>query len=345
MQLDSPQQPISIREFYYFQINQMVASLGHHKEQTNTHFIEGLYRFLGFHNPEVVVCQNPEIWVNAVLKEMNNSKSLHRLIDQQWNQLHFKQIEKLCTKHNFTEYAKIAAQYGVGPFKTIEQLIENKLQKQFNLSVSQLPSVINFTYRALAMLRVFYQNNFGLKLDFLQKQFSETNIFWCAIFQNKFIYCPLPLVLHLDENNWLHAENSAAIAWENFEIYAWRGVEVERQLILHPENITKETIIKETNAEKRRIIQEKLGSERFAHLLGLKVIDEDYDLQGNLQALYITKEPDAIVGDYLYFAKVSCPSTQRTYFLGVPPGLNNVWDAVAWTFGKTKESYRPIIET
>ena len=89
---------------------------------------------------------------------------------------------------------------------------------------------------------------------------------------------------------------------------------------------------------------EKIGSERFSELLGLQEIDSDTDHQGNISILYKTKEKDNLINRSLYFARVICPSTGRKYYLSVPR-MRSVWDAVAYTFNKDKESYKPMVET
>ncbi|HKK37968.1 MAG TPA: hypothetical protein VJ949_00955, partial [Cryomorphaceae bacterium] len=88
-----------------------------------------------------------------------------------------------------------------------------------------------------------------------------------------------------------------------------------------------------------------LGSEKFGNLLGLISLDRKTDRFGNELVLYRTEAIDRLVGDYIYFAKVVCPSTGRNYFLCVPPGLSGVEEAVSWTFGKSPGDYRPSIET
>ena len=101
----------------------------------------------------------------------------------------------------------------------------------------------------------------------------------------------------------------------------------------------------EENAEVRRCYREILGSERFGKLLGIEVVDEDTDRFGYELTLYRTERKDKIAGNYIQFAGVTCPSTARRYFLCVPPHIKSAREAVAWTFGKTPEDYRPEIET
>lgn len=313
--------------------------------------VEKIYSLFNLPTPEIQRAKNPyhfQLLINEV-KE-NGNFNIGDKIQKFWIDLHANQLKDLTEKGTiYTTLAKTANNTFLSSFQNISRLVEEQIKSRLkpqNIGYTPFQSSFTFDQLGIFWLRKFYQLKFGIPLTETQKLFAEANIFWCYCTDNYFVYCPHPQTIVLDENNKLHHETGAAIKWDkNFELYVWRGIEVSKDLITQPQNITKEDIIGERNAEKRRIIQEKLGSERFGHLLGLVELDKDVDLQGNMQYLYRTKEFDTIAKDFLYFAKVSCPSTGRIYFLSVPPGLNNVWDAVAWTFGKDKESYRPIIET
>jgi hypothetical protein len=160
------------------------------------------------------------------------------------------------------------------------------------------------------------------------------------------IVCVKPKLIQRNENLVLHAEESASLKWEDgSEAFFWDGIEIPARLIHNPDEITADDILKETNAEVRRCYQEILGSEKFGTLLGLTPIDEKRDRFGNELILYRTKDVDKLAGDHIYFAKVVCPSTGRNYFLCVPPKIRSVEEAVAWTFGKTVDQYKPWIET
>jgi hypothetical protein len=102
---------------------------------------------------------------------------------------------------------------------------------------------------------------------------------------------------------------------------------------IQKESITKDDIIKEENAEKRRCLQEILGSKKYAELLNIEVIDEDIDGYGNSMKLFKTIEPDNIINEHIYFLNVICPSTRREYYLCIPE-YKNVWEAKAWTASK-----------
>jgi hypothetical protein len=170
---------------------------------------------------------------------------------------------------------------------------------------------------------------------------------FCGYFYKEFaVLVPLPECMSRNENLVLHHEEEAAVSWSDGTSLAyWNGVEVPLSLVCTPENVTAADIFSETNAEVRRCYQEKLGSEKFGNLLGLIDLDRKTDRFGNELVLYRTEKSDKMAGDFIYFAKVVCPSTGRNYFLCVPPGMSGVEEAVSWTFGKTPGDYRPSIET
>ena len=55
-------------------------------------------------------------------------------------------------------------------------------------------------------------------------------------------------------------------------IYAWHGVRVPKQVILAPEQLSREDFLNEPNVEVRRVIQERMG-ERFVSELGGVMLD------------------------------------------------------------------------
>lgn len=165
-------------------------------------------------------------------------------------------------------------------------------------------------------------------------------------FEERAVVCCNPLYVNRDENFSLHGEDEAAMVWEDgTALYFHHGVAVPEKLVLSPDTITREDVMHEQNAEVRRCYQEILGSYRFGNLLGLVLLDADKDRFGNDLKLYKTEFRDKLAGDFIYFAQVVCPSTQRQYFLCVPPKLRTAKEAVAWSFGKSAEEYKPDIET
>jgi hypothetical protein len=156
----------------------------------------------------------------------------------------------------------------------------------------------------------------------------------------------LPSKISRNNNNRLHGDSGPAIEFrDGYKLYFWNGVAVPGEWIDSPGTITKETIIKEKNAEKRRCLREIIGTEKYAQLLDIVEIDRDHVNQQDV-ILYKTRKKDDIINDFIYFVNVTCHSTKRKYFLCIPKeAAQNAWGAVAWTFNMNKEQYMPLIET
>lgn len=160
------------------------------------------------------------------------------------------------------------------------------------------------------------------------------------------IVSSLPDAIKRNQHNRLHCEDGPAIHFrDGYEQYYWNGVSVPKEWIMQPHTITRQTILTEENAERRRCIREIIGTKKYAELLYVKEIDKDH-VNGQDVVLYKTKEPDNIINKHIYFVNVTCHSTQREYFLCVPEeAATNAWSAVAWTFQMNEQTYKPLIET
>ncbi len=93
----------------------------------------------------------------------------------------------------------------------------------------------------------------------------------------------------------------------------------------------------QSNLEVRRIIQDQMSD--FAKKLGAKRIQKDKF--GELLEVNLGSDPDGIAR----YVKVKDSSTTRVYYLRVPPSTQTAQEAVAWTFGLDKETYKPKKET
>lgn len=176
-----------------------------------------------------------------------------------------------------------------------------------------------------------------------------------------------PDEVHVNDNNVVHREDGPALVWPNGDAYYfWNGVQVPEQVVMQPEEITTEDIQQEANTEQRRIMMQQYGVEDFFDEVDAWVRDEDTDQAGNdrqlliwghdfdpdrldeqvdrrawvdAQERYIRRNADACV------VKVTCPSTDRTFTLQVPPRIQTCSEAVAWTFGLDEDEYAPAVET
>jgi hypothetical protein len=122
----------------------------------------------------------------------------------------------------------------------------------------------------------------------------------------------------------------------------WRNVFVEQRIVFQPETITVEEILAERNAERRRVLLERMGYERFFQHTNAEVLDADRDPGGERRLLRV-----AMLGDEnLVCVAVRCPSTGRQYLLRVPPDTMTCREAAAWLAGfDDPDEYSPLVET
>jgi hypothetical protein len=122
----------------------------------------------------------------------------------------------------------------------------------------------------------------------------------------------------------------------------WRGVAVDERIAFFPELITADEILAEPNAEKRRVLLERMGYEAFLSHAKAKIIDEDRDAGGPRRLVRVEMKGD----EDLLCVSVICPSTARQYVIRVPPTMLTCRQAVAWVAGfDNPDDYRPLIET
>ncbi len=122
----------------------------------------------------------------------------------------------------------------------------------------------------------------------------------------------------------------------------WRGVAVNRRVAFEPETITAEEVLAEVNAERRRVLLERMGYETFLSHAKAEILDEDRDAGGVRRLMRVPLEED----EPLVCVSVICPSTDRQYVIRVPPTMTRCHDAVAWVAGfDNADDYRPLIET
>jgi len=122
----------------------------------------------------------------------------------------------------------------------------------------------------------------------------------------------------------------------------WQGVRVEERIIFQPETITLKEILREENAERRRVLLDRFGMQRFMKESRAEVLDTDADPGGPRQLLRVELMDD----EPLVTLSCFCPSTKRQYFLRVPPDMETCHQAAAWIAGFDDPSqYRPMLET
>lgn len=149
-----------------------------------------------------------------------------------------------------------------------------------------------------------------------------------------------PFRLSLDAEGWLHHETGTCLAFpDGWGFCAWHGMEVPDNIILAPEWLSRQDFLDEENVELRRVIQERMG-EQFMTKLGGVVLDSGP--RGTLYKVALSSYDPEPVARYV---QVQDASTQRQYFLRVPPTIQTAAEAVAWSFGLSGEGYHPAQET
>ena len=122
----------------------------------------------------------------------------------------------------------------------------------------------------------------------------------------------------------------------------WQGVRIEERIWLQPESITIDEILKQENAELRRVLIDRFGQSRFMTKAKAEVLDEDQDAGGVRKLLRVPLPDD----EPLVTLSCRCPSTGRDYFLRVPPNMPTCRHAAAWMAGyDNPNDYNPEIET
>jgi hypothetical protein len=122
----------------------------------------------------------------------------------------------------------------------------------------------------------------------------------------------------------------------------WRGIAVEQRHVFAPETITAAEVLRERNAERRRVILERMGYDAFLEQAHAEVLDSDRDAGGPRRLMRVALEDD----EPLVCLAVCCPSTGRQYMLRVPPAMRTARQAAAWIAGfDNPDDYAPLVET
>lgn len=147
-----------------------------------------------------------------------------------------------------------------------------------------------------------------------------------------------PLRMQRDADGLLHSGECTCLEYrDGWGIYSWHGVVVPEQVILHPATLTREDWLNEPNLEVRRVIQERMP--HFVETIGAQWLDTGK--HGNLYAVNLEPDPEGVA----HYVHVRDPSSERAYYLRVPPTIRRADEAVAWTFGLNEREYQPVQET
>lgn len=128
----------------------------------------------------------------------------------------------------------------------------------------------------------------------------------------------------------------------------YEGVHVPRHFIFAPETLTIEEVLAYQNTEVRYAGMKIVGFESLRNSPNFKTIDKGQDQYGRDWELF--QVHGILRGEPLTVVKVVNGSpepdgTYKNYYLQVPPEMRTCHEAVAWTFRKTADEYKPDVET
>jgi hypothetical protein len=160
---------------------------------------------------------------------------------------------------------------------------------------------------------------------------------WC-------LAVPRP-ALHL-ENGRLHRRDGPAVEWPNGTSYwFWEGLNIPRRVAAKDsERARLQVLARTSNLEKRRLLLERIGYERFLEITGAELRQQDD--YGKLWTTQLAFDDEQLMVVEVANATPEPDGTRRRYFLRVPPDTQTARAAVAWSFGYDDETeYAPGLET
>jgi hypothetical protein len=148
-----------------------------------------------------------------------------------------------------------------------------------------------------------------------------------------------PQQLLLDTAGRLHSATGPSVRYgDGWDVYAWHGVSVSERVISAPERLTAKDWSGTQNVEVRRVIQERMGARFISEIGGVAL---DSGPRGTLYQAELPGDPERVA----HYVQVHDTSTERIYYLRVPPTIQSAEEAVAWTFGLNPGEYRPVQES
>ncbi|TXH53766.1 MAG: hypothetical protein E6Q97_12355 [Desulfurellales bacterium] len=136
-----------------------------------------------------------------------------------------------------------------------------------------------------------------------------------------------------------HAEDGPAHGWPDGEgAFYVMGVRVPRQVVMEPETLDPQQIIRHENQEVRRVMIDRYGAQNLFERLTSKVIHEDET--GRLRRIEVPgDDEEPIVVVEVLNSTPEPDGTIKTYYLRVPPTTRRAKEGVAWTFGVDEAHY------
>jgi hypothetical protein len=191
-----------------------------------------------------------------------------------------------------------------------------------------------------------WRNLVETKYDFPAwlSSYLKSGIFGISLFDNIAIVLKPPFQIYFNEQGLVHDNLNPSLRWENgFSLYAYKGFAMPSDF--YDENPSPKSFLQLKNVTQRMFAVELLGSEKLSRMLKLELLNQENDLCGNPIKLFGGRIPNGDSLKPIKLIEVICPSTFRKFYISVPPTIKSAFEGVAWSFGKTPETYKPNFET
>lgn len=174
-----------------------------------------------------------------------------------------------------------------------------------------------------------------------------SSVGWCWTFPDIVVMTDRPELLRRNNNHRLHsAEGPALMYRDGYSLYMWHGYRIPDDrawFIEEKEKITKQSIMKESNAELRRIM---LEISNYAPIVNdARIIAEDKDGNGLPRRLMTTE----ISGEQVRIVDVTngtieSDGERRRFFLGAMDG-DTPHECIAASYGVAPKKYKEAVRT
>jgi hypothetical protein len=307
--------------------------------------INTAYNIIDFSEPEIIFCDSPldallkiqplsscgEVWMETAkairnkihnevydrLREKLTRELENHIYSQLYNPLHDRLVSQLHLHVREEAYDRLERKLTREKF----MIFFLKMTHNHNFIVSELSachgSWVDFCISVL-----------NLECDRSLYELFESLTKNCGLiypYADKCFVCDRPRNINFDSAGLLHAAGKPAVEFVGrFNIYCYRGVrlpEIFGQIA--PEAWQAKWLLRENNAEVRRVLIQAIGYQRICQELRAIELDswQEYTL------LKIDNEVDI---EPIHLLKMTCPSTGHIHVLRVPPQVRSAKEAISW---------------
>lgn len=152
-----------------------------------------------------------------------------------------------------------------------------------------------------------------------------------------------PYSINLDTDDRLHNDSAPAVAYaDGFNVWVWHGNIVTERIIKR--EFKHGEILTQNNVEIRRAMIDIYGANNLLHDADAEVLDANKKEGSTLYRLTLRNDEPLVIVK----VKNSTPEPDgeyKDYYLRVPPNMETVEQAIAWTFDMNDNEYKPEQET